>query len=518
MSDHWDVLIEKRNAIVPVQRPGTAVTKREASSSRRNSSFYGIERGGYRNLSTGSGTASDKMRLGEVMPTRITDRNQLEVISTELIQVKKLIRVIAEDMVLRWREFETADSPDEGRTMMDQEKKFQVKNMIKELIQSARTYGTAMLIMKTKGSELDDELDPERMMPGDLSNLMLVDRFDLTPGPTTDDMDDPNFGKPEYYLWHAGTHGTHMVHHTRCLRYDCEKLSPRHGHGFSAYDQDWGIPVLVAVLLEVFRDEDAAASVQAQLLRSGTLVAQLDDLDERTSSRVGGGQEGTIQSAMDDLEAGVRSHRMVAVDSESAVEFLSPSFANLDKVLHYFQARLASAFDIPQTRLWGTSPQGMNATGESDMEQYSDMIGGRQESKLTPLMDQLDEVLALDAGMSIDKIPEYRWMPYRKKDENLEATTAKIIVESIGLAIQNRLMTEDEGRASLDGHPIFGDLPEWDGEPPFMDALVEEQMEQLQIEMQPMEEEDMEVKQQDEDEKEEDKEDDEEKKKKEQAK
>jgi hypothetical protein len=62
-------------------------------------------------------------------------------------------------------------------------------------------------------------------------------------------------------------------------------------------------------------------------------------------------------------------------------------------VLRTFLSIVAGAADIPATILLGKSPDGMNATGDSDFRAYYDSIGSKQDNELRPLIERVDEVL-----------------------------------------------------------------------------------------------------------------------------
>ena len=450
---------------VPAQKNGVNTVDKTASGyGRGTKDDREMTRGGFTNPATGSGTAGDKMRYATVLPTRITQREYLEIMGAELWQIKRLINVIAQDMTAKWREFETNDQTKVVDTLIDQEKKHKVKFKVQQLIQSGRQFGTAVMIVVTAEAPMDQPLILERIRPGDLKNLIIVDRFDLDVQEYDWDIYSDTFGKPIRYLWNGGRIGRQYVHTSRVLRYDAEVLPERHGHSSSAYDEDWGLSVIVQCLLEVFRDEDMSASVQAQMLRAGVLVVQSDNVNQMLAGGLEGGEGKTLEQVLNDFESGVRSNRMIVVSSENDVSFLAPNFQNMGDIMDRMAGRLAAAFDIPQTRLWGASPQGLNATGESDEIQYSDMIGSLQEAKLNDLMYFIDFVLAADAGLPLTTIPEWSWVPYRKEDEKKIAEISKIKAEALGIVHGLRAITENEIRASLTGDPVFGELETWDDE------------------------------------------------------
>ena len=58
---------------------------------------------------------------------------------------------------------------------------------------------------------------------------------------------------------------------------------------------------------------------------------------------------------------------------------------------------MAGAAEIPATRLFGRSPQGLNATGESDLKTYYERIAQLQETYLRPALERLLPVMEISA-------------------------------------------------------------------------------------------------------------------------
>ena len=56
---------------------------------------------------------------------------------------------------------------------------------------------------------------------------------------------------------------------------------------------------------------------------------------------------------------------------------------------------MAGAAEIPATKLFGRSPQGFSATGESDLKNYAEMISSLQERMLRPALEKLLPVMAM---------------------------------------------------------------------------------------------------------------------------
>ena len=73
---------------------------------------------------------------------------------------------------------------------------------------------------------------------------------------------------------------------------------------------------------------------------------------------------------------------LTLMDAEDKFDTHQYSFAGLSDMLLQFGQQLSGALQIPLVRLFGQSPAGLNATGESDLVNYYDNIATQQDRKL----------------------------------------------------------------------------------------------------------------------------------------
>jgi len=73
---------------------------------------------------------------------------------------------------------------------------------------------------------------------------------------------------------------------------------------------------------------------------------------------------------------------LTLTDKNDDFQTHSYSFSGVSDIILQFGQQLAGASGIPLVRLFGQSPSGMSATGESDMRMYYDTILAKQESML----------------------------------------------------------------------------------------------------------------------------------------
>lgn len=122
---------------------------------------------------------------------------------------------------------------------------------------------------------------------------------------------------------------------------------------------------------------------------------------------------------------------------------------------------LCGASHYPMTKLFGRSPAGMNATGESDLKNYYDYVDTLRESRLRPVLEKLLPVLARSAGIQLEdadlSFPPL-WTPTAKETADI----AKIKADSIVSAFQSGLLdvpaAQQELRRLSDETGMFGSI------------------------------------------------------------
>jgi|GEM_PF-2409274 len=108
------------------------------------------------------------------------------------------------------------------------------------------------------------------------------------------------------------------------------------------------------------------------------------------------GQEGKLKRRLETMDQMRSVMHSIALDSGAGEEFtrVQTSFAGIPDAIDRIMQRLAAAFDMPMTELFGMSPAGMNATGESDRIKWYDTIANEQTNFLAPKIRRLYRLIA----------------------------------------------------------------------------------------------------------------------------
>lgn len=123
---------------------------------------------------------------------------------------------------------------------------------------------------------------------------------------------------------------------------------------------------------------------------------------------------------------------------------------------------LSGASRIPATKLFGRSPEGMNATGDSDLQNYYDYIDTLREAQLRPILERLLPILCLSAwgGMAEDAeiIFPPLWTPTAKEVAEIAKAKAETIVNAYTAGLLNVDTAQKELRRLADETGLFGEI------------------------------------------------------------
>ena len=369
---------------------------------------------------------------------------------------KKFIDIPVDDMFKRWREWDTAQDEAGAQAMMETERRFKVRSKLERTMKMGRLYGTGLLVMVTREAPLDAPLRIEQLRPGDLVGLRPFHRYDASVFTRDEDLysEDDTYGEALSY-WMTPTYGPGFhVHASRVLRFDGQQ--PLSSSGFMIYDRDWGVSEVIPVMISLLQDESIATAI-AHLTQEASLpVLRVDGLKDALV-----GMKDPSEPSAEQIGQQVNQlksvFRLLMLDKTDEFDRIHASFAGLSDLQDRFARRLAAAADIPATRFWGQSPVGMNATGESDTQNYAQMVAAMQQRVLPDPLERLDQVLAAEAGVA--EPPEYTWPPLTEPSEQEQANSAHLRAQALALALQNGIIDEDEARAALDNTAVFGTLP-----------------------------------------------------------
>jgi phage-related protein (TIGR01555 family) len=393
---------------------------------------------GWSNLITGLNNAETaKKRHTHHRFDGLLREEELESMFVEDGLAARIVKLLPDDMFREGWEYEFPDIDEikADEFTDDYDAVFEIigaQTKLKLAFYWARLFGgAAILIGVLDGRTMDRPLDPKSIKS--FEKLKIIDRTEIefTRIQFQLDPSQPRYGLPVYYPIKfdsgSGAEEEKLVHYTRILELHGDTLPRKSAAALSAEDKYWGISVLQ-------RAEDRLKTLGSSL---GSIDQLLDEMSVgkhkiKNLSMLLSSPEGkaAIQRRIElnDLTRSVfRSMYFDAGDESGrgAEDFVrdTVNFTGVPEILHIIFMLLSADTGYPITRLFGVSPGGMNATGESDMRNYYDSVRSIQSTDLKPILLYLLRIIS-----EWQKIPEpyIKFPPLQTMNEKEQADLDKL--------------------------------------------------------------------------------------------
>ena len=304
------------------------------------------------------------------------------------------------------------------------------------------------MVIDGEGDRLDEPLDLELLPPDCFKGLLVLDQtMGVSPSlEVVTDLNDPDYGLPMYYTMNVddGEAGTLTIHHSRILRFIGRPL-PRSEEIAENY---WGASELEHIWDELQKRSAASANIAQLIFQANITTLKMGDL----GSHLAFGDENMRSVLMQTLSNENRlrtSYGLQLISTEDSLENHAYSFSGLSDVYEAFMLDMAGAAEIPATKLFGRSPEGMNATGEADLHNYYDMISQLQERHLRPALERLLPILAISCWGFVPEDMEIVFRPVMTISNTERADLAQKLTADVFKAYEIGLLTADQALAEL---------------------------------------------------------------------
>lgn len=358
---------------------------------------------GFKNILKGLGTSKDGRNYNQYAQGKIINQQEANILYIYNWLLAKIVDIPVDDATRKWRSLIISD-PEEKKTAEDALESFDVKGNINQVLKWARVFGGAAVIAIIEGEDPESPMVIDRIRPGTLKNFIVLDRYNLFPESSNRDILSKNFGKPEFY---NVSRGGQRIHHTRVYKFLGATSTIRE----LEQQNFWGNSIFTRLLEPVTDSQTTSQSISNLVLESNVDVYMINGLN----SLVAEGRDDLVTKRLKIAHEMKSIINGIAIDKEDGYEKKSNNFATLDKIDEEFKQSVCGAADIPYTRLWGKSPAGMNATGESDMLNYFDNIQSIQENDLRPGINWMDSIILSSAD--IEGPLQYEFKPLKQLTE-----------------------------------------------------------------------------------------------------
>lgn len=335
-------------------------------------------------------------------------------------------------------------------------------------IKWARLYGGALIVMLIDdGRGLEEPVDWEHIRS--IDELRVYERSIVQPDSSSLYQQDyggkgvgnrvSKFGQPEYY-YVSSIYGSFKVHESRCLVFRNGVPPEQTSNATYLF---WGMPEYVRIR-RALRETVTAHTDSVKLLeRSVQAIYSMKGLASLLTTDDG---ENQVLKRLQLVDTSRGLLNSIAIDSEGEnYDFKTFQFSGVKDVIDATCNMLSALTNIPQTILFGRSPAGMNATGDSDFESYYNFVEKIQRLMLKRNLRTLLDVVfrAGIASGDVAEEPDYKlefkplWSlsdteqaavdQTKAQTEQIKAQTAQLYVDMQALdptEVRRRLASDEE--------------------------------------------------------------------------
>lgn len=214
----------------------------------------------------------------------------------------------------------------------------------------------------------------------------------------------------------------------------------------------FGVPLAQTVIDSVIGFEESSKSAARMLSKYACTVFKTD-MNEVLS----GGTGSEIQKRIAYFAKYRDNDGVMTIDKEAEdIMLANHSLGGVTDIVRQQMEIVAAMFGEPAVKLWGISPNGFNATGESDMRSHYDHINAVQERIIRDPLTYLIELLQLNKFGQVDDSLTFEFVPLSDEDEKLQAEVQKIKVDSMSQLFDRGIISGEEARHVLATDPESG--------------------------------------------------------------
>ena len=262
-------------------------------------------------------------------------------------------------------------------------KKYRLDKQMQEWVRFGRVFGVRIAIFQVESTDpkyYERPFNLDAVTPGSFKGISQVDPYWVMPeldGPAVTDPASQQFYEPTWWVI-AGKryHRSHLQIFRNGEVADI--LKPVYLYG--------GVSVPQRIAERVYAAERTANEAPQLAMTKRTLVwntnlAEVLGNDQRFATHL------RNWIALRD-NFGLKIN-----DTEDTMQQFETSLADLDKTILTQYSIVAAAANVPETKLMGRAPTGLNATGEFDEASYHEELETLQANDLTPFLDRYHELV-----------------------------------------------------------------------------------------------------------------------------
>lgn len=348
---------------------------------------------------------------------------------------------LADEMTAKFIELiRTSDTENNDDDKIDKINEFLNKFQIKELFNKAAAlngyFGGCLIFIDTGDDDLLSALD-EKSLNNNIKNFVLVEPINTYPGR----YNSTNPLSPNYFIPETWFVLGQEVHASRLLYLAADEVSMLLKPAYNFY----GIaPAQIAAdsVSHFIKDREAVS----RLLHKYSLLVFKTDM----GSALYNGNPEELYSRVKVLADFRDNDSVIIIDKEDEdIITVTTSMAGITDVVRLSLELMPIMFRQPLTKFLGISPGGMNATGESDENNWNEYVLSQCEKQFRKPVKRLLELIQYNLFGEVDENIDFIFKVQSSNDESKEVNNNKIKADTYVQLVTSGVISPEEARKAL---------------------------------------------------------------------
>lgn len=348
----------------------------------------------------------------------------------------RIVNLIVEDSLRKWF---TIDG-DDKRNVQNVFDEINFKRELTRLLEWSRAYGGSVMFLGLNDGEKLPVYPVNYRNLKSLNFVRVFDRYRVTKTILNNDITSVNYLKPETYQIAPVNGSPFTCHASRLIikdGIDCNDNKRTANMG-------WGLSTFQGIFDKMAKMGISFNSVSQILSTFVQDYIQIDGLH----SLVASGQEDIVKRRLALLDLSKSMINTILLDSKETFGRSISSISGVSDAIDRLMIYVSACTGIPVTRLWGRSPAGLNATGESDIKNWYDTCDSYRTDEISPVLEQIISIIFQCREQNPGgKEPEawyIEYPPLQQLSEKEIAELYKITADADDIYIRNGVLTPKE--------------------------------------------------------------------------
>lgn len=394
---------------------------------------------GWQNLLSSAGSNMDPGEYTHpVQESRLTQQTVEAIYRADGIG-RRIVDLSADEATREWVTVQgnNAEDVDAGLESIN------AKEQVNKALRWAGLYGGAVAVLLIN----DGSPDLDRPLGGNIQSVDGIRVYDRHQTHWTQDdiSDNPRsgyFGYPESIRISPIYGLPFRVHRDRLLVFDGLDVPDKiriNNHG-------WGDSRLQSVYRALSRYGEALSGTSGIIRDFVQPTLGMKGLSDMIAS----GQEDVVRKRLEILGLSRSILNVLLIDAdEESYEKKASSVSGISDLLEELKHNISGVSGIPQTKLFGRSPEGMDASGDSQVRDWYDQVASEQERQVIPAIKYLVGLIDQSMGGAPDDrdvIANPLWQPTQQE----QATTLESVSNAVSRMFEVGAVTPEAAARTLE--------------------------------------------------------------------